>query len=85
MDGCNLVLEPGDREDRVASGRHAPHPDHICRLIKNLESDDLKTDDLESDDLEIKDLESEDLEIDDLKLEILQLIPKLTILELTMK
>ena len=80
MDGCNLVLAPGDREDRVASGRQAPHPDHICRLIKNLE-----TDDLESDDLEIKDLESEDLEIDDLKLEILQLIPKLTILELTMK
>src|SRR6476469_4731285 len=42
----------------------------------------LETDDLESEHLEIKDLESEDLEIDDLRLEILQLIPKLTILEL---
>ena len=51
MDGCNLVLAPGDREDRVASLRQAPHPDHICRLIKNLE-----TDDLESEHLEIKDL-----------------------------
>ena len=53
MGDCNLVLEPGDQGDKVASGRQASHPDHICRSIEGLEIEDLEFKDLEIEDLEV--------------------------------